>query len=79
MLGEVNAVVDEVTGVIDELNVVVFMTCIVVPDVVVDVSSGCTFVAIAVEVWINSSWLLLLLSKVGVVIEVVSCLMIVLY
>ena len=76
MLGEVNAVVDEVNGVIDELNVVVFVTGIVVSNVV-DVSSDLTIVA--VEVWINSSWLLLLPSKVGVVIEVVSCLMIVLY
>ena len=76
MLVEVNAVVDEVNGAIDELNVVVFVTGIVVSNVV-DVSSDLTIVA--VEVWINSSWLLLLPSKVGVVIEVVSCLMIVLY
>lgn len=76
MVGEVNVVVDEVNGVTDELNVVVFVTCIEVPDVV-DVTSGLTFVAVAVEVWINSSWLLP--SKVVVVIEVVSCLMIVLY
>ena len=75
MVGEVNVVVDEVNGRIDELIVVVFVTCIEVVDVVVDASSGLTFVA--VEVWINSSWLLP--SKVGVVIEVVSCLMIVLY
>ena len=89
---EVNGVVDEVnavvfvTGVIDvpdvvsgsslvdEVNVVVLVTDVEVLNVVVKVN-GFSFV-VAVEVWINSS---LLLSKVGVIIEVISCLMIVLY
>ena len=90
MVGEEGSVViDEVNAVVDEVNVVDldletavvvlnvdFVTAVVVLNVVVDVS-GLSFVAAAVEVWMNSS--LILPSKVGVVIEVVSCLMIVLY
>ena len=90
MVGEEGSVViDEVNAVVDEVNVVDldletavvvlnvdFATAVVVLNVVVDVS-GLSFVAAVVEVWMNSS--LILPSKVGVVIEVVSCLMIVLY
>ena len=67
---------DVVSGssLVDEVNVVVLVTDVEVLNVVVKVN-GFSFV-VAVEVWINSS---LLLSKVGVIIEVISCLMIVLY
>ena len=92
MVGEEGSVViDEVNAVVDEVNVVDldletavvvlnvdFATAVVVLNVVVVVDvSGLSFVAAAVEVWMNSS--LILPSKVGVVMEVVSCLMIVLY
>ena len=75
---EGRVVIDEVNDVVDEVNVVEFVTAVVVLNVVVVVDVlGLSFVAAAVEVWMNSS--LILPSKVGVVIEVVSCLMIVLY
>ncbi len=84
VIDEVNAVVDEVNVVDLDLETAVvvlnvdFVTAVVVLNVVVVVDvSGLSFVAAAVEVWMNSS--LILPSKVGVVIEVVSCLMIVLY
>ena len=67
---------DVVSGssLVDEVNVVVLVSDVEVLNVVVKVN-GFSFV-VAVEVWIN---FLLLLSKVGVIIEVISCLMIVLY
>ena len=73
---DVPDVVVDVSGssLVDEVNVVVLVTDVEVLNVVVKVY-GFSFV-VAVEVWINSS---LLLSKVGVIIEVISCLMIVLY
>ena len=73
---EVLNVVDDVprSSLVDEVNVVVFVADVEVLNVVIKVK-GFSFV-VAVEVWINFS---LLPTKVGVIIEVTSCLMIVLY